>query len=195
MNLLILDGFNSEDKEFSSKIYTAISATIRKNINFEQILLREKNIKPCLGCFSCWFKTPGRCPFEDDSQAIVKKLTTADVIMYFTPVVFGGYSSTIKKLLDKSICNISPLFTKINGEMHHKKRYDKYPVLLGLGVTNSPNKEQEDNFKNLIYRNSINMHSPAQFSEVISKNFSDELINKHLSALFNGIEVIFNDGK
>lgn len=28
--------------------------------------LREKKIKNCLGCFTCWTKTPGRCIQKDD---------------------------------------------------------------------------------------------------------------------------------
>ena len=28
--------------------------------------LREKKIKNCIGCFTCWTKTPGECVHKDD---------------------------------------------------------------------------------------------------------------------------------
>ncbi len=28
--------------------------------------LREKKIKNCIGCFTCWTKTPGQCIHKDD---------------------------------------------------------------------------------------------------------------------------------
>ena len=34
----------------------------------DHVLLSDKKIHHCIGCFSCWFKTPGRCFFEDDMK-------------------------------------------------------------------------------------------------------------------------------
>jgi len=28
--------------------------------------LREKKIRNCIGCYTCWTKTPGRCIHKDD---------------------------------------------------------------------------------------------------------------------------------
>ncbi|MHA2001037.1 MAG: hypothetical protein ACTSVU_02975 [Promethearchaeota archaeon] len=58
-------------------------------------------------------------------------------MIYFTPITFGGYSSTLKKALDRQICILSPYFRKVNGEIHHKKRYNKYPSLIGIGYQKS----------------------------------------------------------
>lgn len=35
----------------------------------EIINLREKTIKNCIGCFTCWTKTPGKCLHKDDMSA------------------------------------------------------------------------------------------------------------------------------
>ena len=32
----------------------------------EVVNLREKRIKHCIGCFTCWTKTPGKCIHQDD---------------------------------------------------------------------------------------------------------------------------------
>lgn len=39
-----------------------------------------------------------------------------------------------KKGLDRLIGLVSPFFTKIAGETHHRPRYDRYPALLAVGV-------------------------------------------------------------
>lgn len=192
MNLLVLDGFNSEDS-LNDKICTTLKNTINQNIKLEIVTLRDKNIQPCLGCFGCWFKTPGECCVQDDSQAIVRKIASSDAVLYLTPITFGGYSSSLKKLLDKSICNINPLFTMVNGEMHHKKRLERYPNLFGLGIINTSNEKQEKNFKELIYRNSINMHSQNQFAEILYRNCSADTLTETLTSLLNRIEVKINE--
>jgi multimeric flavodoxin WrbA len=33
---------------------------------FEIVNLREKKVKNCIGCFTCWSKTPGECIHKDD---------------------------------------------------------------------------------------------------------------------------------
>lgn len=188
MRVLILDGFK-DDTAYLDKIYKNIEATFHIDDKIERIKLSEKSINLCIGCFGCWLKKPGKCLIKDDSEEIVRKIINSDIIVYFTPVIFGGYSSDLKKVLDRSICLVSPFFMKIKGEMHHKKRYDRYPSIIGIGIMDRHDREQEDNFKNLIYRNSLNFHSPYQCSEIIFKDDTEDIIKKKMSVLVSGIEV------
>ena len=32
----------------------------------ERLDIAQMNIRPCLGCFSCWKTTPGQCCIHDD---------------------------------------------------------------------------------------------------------------------------------
>ncbi|WP_027626505.1 NAD(P)H-dependent oxidoreductase [Clostridium lundense] len=188
MKIIVLDGFRNND-QCADRIYKRIENAFLNDNELIRYKLCEKNIKPCTGCFGCWIRKPGKCLIEDDSQDIVKSMINSDIIIYYTAVIFGGYSYHLKKLLDKSICIISPMFTKINGEMHHRKRYDKYPGIIGMGVMESDQKEQGENFKELIYRNSLNMHSAFQCAEIVLKDDNDEIIDKKLIKLANEIEV------
>jgi hypothetical protein len=132
--------------------------------------LRDEKIAYCLGCFECWTKTPGLCRIDDAGREIAASIIDGDLVIYLTPITFGGYSSELKKAVDRSICLISPFFKRIDGEVHHHGRYDRYPDLLGVGVLPAPHPAQEHIFQTLIGRNAINLHAPAHSSVVIYRS-------------------------
>ena len=39
----------------------------------------------------------------------------------------GFVSSLLKSAMDRNICLVYPHLEDVDGEVHHKKRYDKYP--------------------------------------------------------------------
>jgi hypothetical protein len=129
--------------------------------------LHDEKIAYCLGCFECWTKTPGLCRIDDAGRQVAASMIAGDLTIYLTPVTFGGYSSELKKAVDRSICLISPFFKRINGEVHHHPRYERYPALLGVGVLPTPQPAQEQIFRTLIGRNAINMHAPWHDSVII----------------------------
>jgi hypothetical protein len=96
----------------------------------------------------------------------------ADVCAVVTPVSFGSYGSLAKNLLDRQICLNLPHFTMIDGEIHHRPRYDRYPVWLAIGTLPAPDAEQTELFARLVERNSVNMHNPAHAAQVVVGNQS-----------------------
>jgi multimeric flavodoxin WrbA len=111
--------------------------------------LRDDRSAYCLGCFECWTKTPGLCRIDDVGREIAQSVIRSDLAIYLTPVTFGGYSSELKKAVDRIICLISPFFQRIDGEVHHRARYAGYPALAGVGVLPGPHPEQEQTFRAL----------------------------------------------
>lgn len=178
----MLNGFDNKDNTFL-KLGTSIGQVLSDTgFEWEEIDLVNRNIKKCRGCFGCWVLTPGECVVKDDSQAICRLFINSDLVIFLTPVVYGGYSSVLKKMIDKIIPLISPFFNQYSGETHHYPRYKKYPKLLGIGIQNYPDQEEEKCFKNIIYRNSLNFHSPHADSTVISikedeLSFKGEVLN------------------
>lgn len=67
------------------------------------IYVRKLNIKPCTGCFSCWNKTPGHCPQQDDMEQLYPKLMSADVWVLATPLYECAMTGTLKVLLDRTV--------------------------------------------------------------------------------------------
>ena len=147
-----------------------------------RLTLREIDIAPCLGCFSCWIKTPGVCVMDDAGRDVARQMVHSDLLVYLTPLTFGGYSSELKKALDRSIPNISPFFRLVKGEVHHVKRYARYPRIVGIGVCSDDRADldEEELFETLIHRNAINFHAPADGACVISMTEDDDVRRRRI---------------
>lgn len=146
--------------------------------------LRNEDIAYCVGCFACWVKTPGICGINDAGRIIAEEVIQSDLVVFLTPITFGGYSSELKKAVDRIIPDISPFFKLINGEVHHKPRYKHYPKLLGIGVQQHRDDATAGLFDRLIKRNAINLHSPMHASTVIvGSSPKQEIIEKIVAAI------------
>ncbi len=189
LKALILNGELSESKSLQSYTDTVVRALKKYDVECDSILLREKEVADCKGCFHCWVKTPGNCIIDDFSRVITKLFANANLVVFITPIIYGGYSSELKKALDRIIPFISPYFTTINGETHHKKRYKKSPALIGIGVTGQDASEQENTFKKLVLRNSINMHSPFQDALVFKADQEMQFVSKKIEDLLESVGI------
>lgn len=88
--------------------------------------IRSHDISDCTGCWSCWWKTPGRCAFTD-LDGFFNKYIAADKAIYFAKVSKNFVSGNLKTLFDRMIPLYLPYTTFKTGESMHVPRYDKYP--------------------------------------------------------------------
>ena len=159
MKTLILNGFRSDDA-VGERIESALQTQLQeRGWESESVLLCDQKIGNCAGDFFCWVRQPGMCNTDDDNRVIAAKIIQSDLVVYLTPVTFGGYSSELKRIVDHQIQNISPFFTSVNGEIHHQKRYEKYPNVLTVGWMEQSNIQAEAVFRHLVHRNAINMYA------------------------------------
>ncbi len=150
--------------------------------------LRDAKLAYCLGCFECWTKTPGLCRIDDAGREVARSVIGSDLAIYLTPITFGGYSSELKKAVDRCICLVSPFFTHIEGEVHHHARYARYPSLLGVGVLPAPHAAQERIFRTLLARNAINLHAPTHNSAIIYRSQEPAAVAAALRSALNFAE-------
>jgi hypothetical protein len=153
------------------------------------VTLREASVAYCRGCFQCWTRTPGLCRTNDAARDLTRRFILSEVVVFLTPVTFGGYSSELKKVLDRSIGLVSPFFRRIDGETHHRMRYARYPALLGVGLLPGPDLEDEALFHSLVRRNAINLHSPAQAADVFYHGDDPEELGRRLDGLVESVLV------
>ncbi len=88
--------------------------------------LNKKVVKDCIGCWSCWWKTPGRCSFNDLNE-FYHRYITADKAIYFVRVTKEFVSGNLKTLFDRMIPLYLPYTVYTSGESMHVPRYEKYP--------------------------------------------------------------------
>jgi multimeric flavodoxin WrbA len=96
------------------------------------VYVYDLNIKPCLGCFTCWIKTPGICVQKDDMQGLLAKRKAADALILATPVYVDGMTSTLKVVLDRSIPLVQPFFEIRDNHCRHPPLYDQKPTKVAL---------------------------------------------------------------
>jgi multimeric flavodoxin WrbA len=148
------DEFNSQNKKTTSYVMNQIE------------------IKSCTGCFRCWDTTPGICSGVkgDVGEEIKKEVVNSELLVFLTPITFGGYSSELKKIIERLLGILHPGVQIINGETHHLKRYEKYPSVLAIGFSKHSDKEEEELFKTLVYRHSLNFFPPVHKTFIIKKD-------------------------
>ena len=67
----------------------------------EKIRLAEKKIGYCTGCYAC--RKLGKCIQNDDANALVEKMLSADAIVLATPVYFYSMNAQLKALIDRTV--------------------------------------------------------------------------------------------
>jgi len=189
MKAVILNGRLTGDSQLDDVERILIGELEEAGWKARSFPLRNMNIRPCIGCFGCWVETPGQCKIDDDSRELARSFIGSNLVIFLTPVTFGGYSSELKKGLDRCICIVSPFFERIDGEVHHQKRYLSYPSLLGLGVQSREDPESSRLFGALVHRNAINMHSPEDASVVLLRSEEMENMRAKLRLGFERLEV------
>ena len=90
----------------------------------ETLSVSALDIKPCLGCFSCWSKTPGECCIHDDMRAVIEKILWADVIIWSFPLYYFGLPGQLKNLIDRELPMSLPFMNAETESGGHPSRYD-----------------------------------------------------------------------
>lgn len=132
--------------------------------------LTALDIPDCKGDFGCWSVTPGVCVQPGPHRDVARDLIRSDLVIGLTPVTFGGYSSVLKQLLDHGIPLITNWFTKVDGETHHRPRYERFPSLLAVGLMEEPDANAAMIFGRLISRNARNLYPPRFASPCLTRS-------------------------
>jgi len=156
MQTLLLNGCSLGDG-FAQEALSLVTASLGENGDPPQVInLEGLRIADCNGCFGCWTRTPGECVIRDDAPAVTAQLAFADRIVFFCPVVFGGFDPVLKRVIERSISLLLPYMRVYHGQLHHPPRYGREYELCGIGIQSRPDPEAAACFRERLRRLSLN---------------------------------------
>ncbi len=169
MKYLVINGNPYRDrKEMDGYINRLFDAIKSAGHEAQTLVLRDMKIKPCTGCFNCWVKNPGNCIIQDDANDVARQYIASDHVILASPLIMGFISSLLKNTMDRNIPLVHPHLEEVDGEAHHKKRYDKYPVISFLLEKESfTDAEDIDIVTGIFQREAINVRSSLGFVKFI----------------------------
>ncbi len=89
------------------------------------VYLQQQEISPCLGCFNCWLKTPGKCVQKDDMADLLERMRLSDVVVCATPLYVCGMTAQLKIFFDRFIPLVEPFIELKDGVCSHPSRYER----------------------------------------------------------------------
>jgi multimeric flavodoxin WrbA len=104
----------------------------------EAAALREKTVKQCIGCYTCWTKTPGVCIHQDDmTNELFPKWRESDIVVYATPLYNYAMTAMLKAFIERTLPAALPFFEIHENRMFHPLRH-KTPAVVILSVSGMP---------------------------------------------------------
>lgn len=87
-----------------------LEGAIEANHQVEKVVLAEKKINYCTGCYAC--KRDGQCAQRDDMAGILRSMLEADVIVMATPVYFYTMCAQMKTVIDRTVARYTEITNK-----------------------------------------------------------------------------------
>ncbi|MFW5785395.1 MAG: flavodoxin family protein [Chitinispirillaceae bacterium] len=179
MKITVLNGDIKQKKSNFSAFITDLTKKLQQDHSVDLFSLDEMNLHYCTGCWSCWWKTPGRCAISDDAEKIFASVINSDFLLFASPLYAGFTSSALKKITDRLIVLLHPYILIKNGECHHRKRYDTYPDF-GVLLEKEKDTDEEDAeiIRNIYDRLAINFHSTNRYVEFTDEATPEEIVHE-----------------
>lgn len=157
MKILVINGSPKGERSDTMKITRAFVEGMGET--FEVIDSMRVHVKPCLGCYACWFQTPGSCIQQDDMRGILNQILESDLVIWSTPLYCYSVPSNCKALYDRLL----PLGTHLQkvddaGGSYHPGRQEIHTKVMLISGCGFPNRE--NNFEAMEF----------QFSRMFSKD-------------------------
>jgi len=172
----------------------------------ELIHIRRLDLEACIGCYTCWVRTPGECIHKDkDSMvAAMEHYNTADLVVFGTPLYHFSMSGIMKTFIDRTLPRIEPWLIPhpdIPDVTFHPERFHKPNRIMLVSPCGFP---EFDHFESLVatFRHMAHMERIEYLGEILRPG-AEALSRRSLQGLFTGYfdllrqagEQIIRDGR
>src|SRR6056297_927609 len=94
-----------------------------------KVVSLAEEIRPCIGCWSCWLKTPGECVFNDVMTKVYADYVNSSRVVLLFDTNQGFVNYQMKAFFDRTIPHYHPYIEIVDRECHHLARYNENPEL------------------------------------------------------------------
>ncbi len=103
-------------------------------VECNMVVLKDKNIHECTGCWKCWIVNNGTCVFNDDMAKVDKLYEESDLVVHGFPVYYGGMPALLKRYLERQVTSFEPYFVDGLYKVRHPNRKPKKRYLAVLSI-------------------------------------------------------------
>ena len=130
MKILVINGSPKDTSSNTYRLTTAFLEGMQQelwDIQIKELSISRMDIRPCLGCFSCWNRTPGQCCIPDNMGQVIQDLLWADITVWSFPLYYYSVPGSLKNLIDRQLPMLLPFMEEMEGQVGnggHPPRYD-----------------------------------------------------------------------
>lgn len=140
----------------------------------EVVALRDRRIQDCIGCFTCWTRTPGVCLLKDDMRAeLYPRWLAADLAVYAAPLYFHTVNAAMARFVERTLPAVQPFFESSSGRIRHPLRH-RLPTAVWLVVSGLPEMAEFDALREFLRRT---RHPGAEVAAEIYRPGAEMLTN------------------
>lgn len=183
MKILVINGSPKGERSDTLRVTRAFVEGMEET--FELIDSMRVRVNPCLGCYACWSKTPGKCVQQDDMAGVLERLLSSDLVIWSTPVYCYSVPSNLKALYDRLIpLGMQQQLEDGEGGTYHPGRQEittKIMLICGCGFPNRENNIEAMSFQ---FDRMFSRDCPRIFTlenPLLSTPEAEALANRYLS--------------
>lgn len=138
-----------------------LDAAEKAGATTKKYYVTELDINGCLGCFSCWTKTPGKCIHRDDMDWIIPEYGEADIIVFATPIYNNNIIHYLQRLTERFLPTALPWQVEHGEITRHPARTERRPQKNVLIASAGFPDHQAFNIAKALYPQSLHITLPA----------------------------------
>ncbi|MBY8998736.1 MAG: flavodoxin family protein [Candidatus Thorarchaeota archaeon] len=176
--------FNASPRKSEGTTDVLIEAFIdgakKTKADVEKHHIVDLDINGCLSCFTCWWKTPGKCVHRDDMDWILPSISEADILLFGTPIYGRNVTHYMQRLVERTFpFSLPEMFAK-DGQTSHPSRTRKLPRIVLAATCGFPDLNNFDQVRAL---HPMAMHILLPASQMLFNDDGREYLSDFLEAI------------
>ena len=104
MKILAINGSPRKTQGMTDRVLDLFLESA-KNVGAEmkKLYAIDLDINGCIGCFGCWWITPGVCSFSDDMEWVLDEILNSDVVVWASPIFHDNMTHYLQRIRERTL--------------------------------------------------------------------------------------------